>query len=107
MSKSSTAYAELKNDWSHRMRRRFRQLAAVEPGEMQALLWSFFYFFALLCSYYIIRPMRDAMGIAGGVDKLQWLFTGTFLVMLAAVPLFDWVAKRFPVRRGPHAGSDF
>jgi AAA family ATP:ADP antiporter len=43
--------------------------------------------------------MRDEMGIAGGVEKLQWMFTGTFLVMLAAVPLFGWVAKRFPVRR--------
>ena len=66
---------------------------------MRALIWSFIYFFALLCSYYIIRPMRDEMGIAGGVDQLQWMFTGTFLVMLAAVPLFGWVAKRFPVRR--------
>jgi AAA family ATP:ADP antiporter len=43
--------------------------------------------------------MRDEMGIAGGVDQLQWMFTGTFLVMLAAVPLFGWVAKRFPVRQ--------
>ena len=43
--------------------------------------------------------MRDEMGIAGGVEKLQWMFTGTFLVMLTAVPLFGWVAKRFPVRR--------
>jgi AAA family ATP:ADP antiporter len=66
---------------------------------MRVLFWSFSYFFALLCSYYIIRPMRDEMGIAGGVDKLQWMFTGTFLVMLAAVPLFGWVAKRFPVRQ--------
>ena len=81
------------------MRQRVRRLAVVEPGEMQALFWSFTYFFALLCSYYIIRPMRDEMGIAGGVDKLQWMFTGTFLAMLASVPLFGWVAKRFPVRR--------
>jgi AAA family ATP:ADP antiporter len=81
------------------MHRRLRRLVAVEPGEMRALFWSFFYFFALLCSYYIIRPMRDEMGIAGGVDKLQWMFTGTFLVMLAAVPLYGWVAKRFPVRQ--------
>jgi len=78
---------------------RLRRLVAVEPGEMRALFWSFAYFFALLCSYYIIRPMRDEMGIAGGVDKLQWLFTGTFLVMLAAVPLYGWVAKRYPVRQ--------
>ena len=81
------------------MHRRLNQLVTVEPGEMRPLFWSFTYFFSLLCSYYIIRPMRDEMGIAGGVDKLQWMFTGTFLVMLAAVPLFGWVARRFPVRR--------
>ena len=74
-------------------------MVAVKPGELRALVWSFIYFFALLCSYYIIRPMRDEMGIAGGVDQLQWMFTGTFLVMLAAVPLFGWVTKKFPVRR--------
>ena len=99
MSKSSTTFSGLENGWSYRMRLRLRQLVAVEPGEMQAFFWSFTYFFALLCSYYIIRPMRDEMGIAGGVDKLQWMFSGTFLVMLAAVPLFGWVAKRFPVRQ--------
>ena len=99
MPKTSTIYSQMENGWPDRMRRRFRQLAAVEPGEMQVLFWAFSYFFALLCSYYIIRPMRDEMGIAGGVDKLQWMFTGTFLAMLAAVPLFGWVAKKFPVRR--------
>ena len=77
---------------------RLGQLTAVEPGELRALCWSFTYFFALLCSYYILRPIRDEMGIAGGIDTLQWMFTGTFLAMLGAVPLFGWVAKRFPVR---------
>jgi AAA family ATP:ADP antiporter len=78
---------------------RLSQLVDVEPREVGALFWSFAYFFALLCSYYIVRPMRDEMGIAGGVDKLQWMFTGTFLSMLAVVPLFGWLAKRFSVRR--------
>lgn len=68
------------------------------PQEVPALLWSFAYFFCLLCSYYILRPLRDEMGIAGGVDRLQWLFTGTFVVMLAAVPLFGWIASRLPRR---------
>ena len=99
MPKLSSTFSEVEEDRSHRMRLRLRRLVAVEPGEMRVLFWSFIYFFALLCSYYIIRPMRDEMGIAGGVDKLQWMFTGTFLVMLAAVPLFGWVAKRFPVRQ--------
>ncbi len=76
-----------------------RRLVPVERTELSALAWSFLYFFTLLCGYYILRPMRDAMGIAGGVDQLQWLFTGTFLAMLAAVPLFGWVASRFPRHR--------
>lgn len=71
----------------------------VEPGEGKALLWSFIYFFSLLCSYYIVRPMRDEMGILGGVENLQWLFTGTLLAMTAAVPLFGWVSSRFPRRK--------
>jgi len=99
MSKSSTPFSQLKDGWPNRMRLGLIKLVAAEPGEMRVLGWSFTYFFALLCSYYIIRPMRDEMGIAGGVDKLQWMFTGTFLIMLAAVPLFGWVAKRFPVRQ--------
>ncbi len=69
------------------------------PGELPALLWSFTYFFFLLCSYYILRPIRDEMGIAGGVDNLQWLFLGTFLAMLAIVPVFGWLTSRFPRRR--------
>jgi AAA family ATP:ADP antiporter len=71
----------------------------VEPGEIRALSWSFLYFFVLLCAYYIVRPMRDEMGILGGVENLQWMFTGTLLAMTAAVPLFGWVSSRFPRRQ--------
>ena len=79
--------------------RSLQRFARVEPREVSALLWAFSYFFALLCSYYIVRPMRDEMGVAGGVDNLQWLFTGTFVAMLAAVPLFGWVSSRYARRR--------
>jgi len=58
------------------------------------MLWSFAYFFCLLASYYILRPLRDEMGVAGGVRNLQWLFTATFLVMLAAVPLYGALVAR-------------
>ena len=68
----------------------------IEPGEGAAVFWSFSYFFSILCSYYIVRPMRDEMGILGGVENLQWLFTGTLLAMTAAIPLFGWVSSRFP-----------
>jgi AAA family ATP:ADP antiporter len=61
------------------------------------MLWSFAYFFCLLAGYYILRPLRDEMGVAGGVRNLQWLFTATFVVMLAAVPVYGALVAR--VRR--------
>jgi AAA family ATP:ADP antiporter len=70
----------------------------VRRGEVTATFWSFGYFFCLLCSYYVLRPVREEMGIAGGVERLPWLFTGTFLAMVAAVPVFGALAGRYPRR---------
>ncbi len=74
------------------------RVVGVRPGEAAAALWSFGYFFCLLASYYVLRPVREEMGIAGGVERLPWLFTGTFLAMLAATPLFGALAARYPRR---------
>jgi ATP:ADP antiporter, AAA family len=71
----------------------------VRPEEVRALLWSFAYFFCLLGAYYILRPLRDEMGVAGGVRNLQWLFTATFLTMLAAVPCYGALVARLPRRK--------
>jgi len=76
-----------------------RKIVNIRSDELGAVAWSFLYFFFLLSSYYIVRPMRDEMGVAGGVENLQWLFSGTFLVMLAAVPLFGWVSSHYERRR--------
>jgi len=84
---------------SRRLATVLERLVNVQRQELAALCWAFVYFFCLLCSYYIVRPMRDEMGVAGGVEQLQWLFTGTFVVMLAVVPLFGWVSSRFARRR--------
>src|SRR5688572_15573550 len=70
----------------------------VRPGEIRALCWSFAYFFCLLAGYYVLRPLRDEMGIAGGVRNLPWLFTATFLVLLAVVPVFGAVVARLARR---------
>jgi ATP:ADP antiporter, AAA family len=63
----------------------------VERGEFAALLLSFAFFFSVLCSYYILRPIRDEMGITLGRDNLQFYLVIVLGVMLAAVPLFGWV----------------
>src|SRR5947199_8384184 len=77
----------------------FARAIHAEPGELKAVLLAFAYFFVLLSSYYILRPLRDEMGVAGGVQQLQWLFTGTFVAMLVAVPAFSALAARLPRHR--------
>lgn len=67
-------------------------------GEARSLLLAFIFFFLLLTSYYILRPIRDEMGIAGGVDKLAWLFTGTAVAMLLINPLFAALVVKLPRR---------
>lgn len=71
----------------------------VAPAELAAMLWSFAYFFSLLAGYYVLRPLRDQMGIAGGVKNLPWLFTATFLVLLLAQPLYGALVARLPRAR--------
>lgn len=67
--------------------------------ERMAALWSFAYFFMLLAGYYVLRPLRDQMGIAGGVRNLPWLFTATFVTLLAAQPLYGALVARLPRAR--------
>jgi ATP:ADP antiporter, AAA family len=71
----------------------------VGRGEWRPLLWSAAYFFLLLCGYFILRPAREAMGIARGFEALPWLMTGTLLAMLVASPAFAALVSRLPRRR--------
>src|SRR6201991_441494 len=67
--------------------------------ERSAALWSFAYFFMLLAGYYVLRPLRDQMGIAGGVRNLPWLFIATFLTLLIAQPFYGALVARLPRAR--------
>jgi len=95
--------------------RRFRAALSESPP----LWWAMLYFFSLLCGYYVLRPVRDAMGASSdalavfpqawvawarardidiGDFTLQVLFTGTFLVMLALQPVYGALVARWPRR---------
>ncbi len=95
--------------------RRFRAALTDSPP----LWWALLYFFSLLCGYYVLRPVRDAMGASGdaltvfprawgiwaqrhGWDitgfTLQLLFTGTFVGMLLLQPVYGALVSRFPRR---------
>lgn len=76
----------------------YRALRA-RPGELAAVGWAFAYFFLLLCGYYILRPVRDALAVEAGAQTVKWLFTATFVAMLALVPVFGWLSARLPRAR--------
>jgi len=67
----------------------------VRPAEVSGLLAAFAYHFLLFTAYYILRPIRDSMGVTGGVENLDDLFGWTLVGMIAAVPLFGWISGRF------------
>ncbi|MFJ4067234.1 NTP/NDP exchange transporter [Pseudomonas sp. NPDC089996] len=81
------------NDW----RRRLDHGLNIQPGEGPAVIAGLLLFYLLFTGYFMLRPVRETMGVAGGVDNLQWLFTGTFIATLACLPLFGWLASK--VRR--------
>lgn len=95
--------------------RRFRDALAESPP----LWWSLLYFFSLLCGYYVLRPVRDAMGASGdaatvfprwlvelsagagfslGDYTLQVLFSVVFVAMVLLQPVYGALVARFPRR---------
>ncbi|HEV2227807.1 MAG TPA: MFS transporter [Steroidobacteraceae bacterium] len=73
-----------------------RRLVVLQPGEAPALLASFATLLCMWASYTMLRPVRDALGITSGLDKIPYLFWGVFVVMLALQPVYGWLTSRFP-----------
>ena len=75
------------------------RIVDARPDELRAVGLAFAYFFLVLTSYSILRPIRDEMGVAGGVENLPWLFTGTLVAMLVANALFATLVTRYSRRQ--------
>lgn len=74
-------------------------MLSVRRDERAVLALSALFFFLVMAGYFILRPIRDQMGLAGGVKNLPWLFTGTLVAMLVISPLFASLVSRWPRRR--------
>ena len=77
----------------------WRRFVDVRPDERQTVGWCWLAIFSVLSSYYIMRPIRDQAGVAGGVQNLQWLFTGTLVAMVLLNIPFAYLVKRLPRSR--------
>lgn len=64
-----------------------------------SFFWSAGWFATVLSAYYIVRPVRDALGSMEGASRLRYFFAAVFLVMLLAVPAYGWLVTRFDRRR--------
>lgn len=73
-----------------------RRLVVLQPGEAPALLASFATLLCMFSSYTILRPVRDALGITSGLEKIPYLFWGVFGTMLLLQPVYGWLTSRFP-----------
>jgi AAA family ATP:ADP antiporter len=71
----------------------------VKPEEVGALLLSCAYYFFVLASYYILRPIRDEVAVFSGVRTLPFLFTGTLILMLVAHPPFAALVSKLPRKK--------
>ncbi len=75
------------------------RVVSIEPGEMRATMLACVYFFFLLASYFILRSIRDAVGVQAGIKTLPYLFSATFFATLLLNPLFAKIVSRLPVRK--------
>ena len=76
-----------------------RRVVDVRPNELAATWASFVFFFFVLSSYFILRPVRDLVAVTTSPTRLPWLFGGTLVAMLVANRLFSSLVVRLPVRR--------
>ncbi|MBA3458283.1 MAG: MFS transporter [Deltaproteobacteria bacterium] len=68
-------------------------------SEISIALWGGVTFAALLASFTMFRPVRDALVLDGNPDDIPWLFTATFAAALVASPLWSRILSRRPKRR--------
>lgn len=71
----------------------------MRADEVRPVLLSCTYFFCLLAAWFIMRPIREQMGVAGGTANLKWLYTGTLLTTLLVHPPFAALVARLPRSR--------
>lgn len=70
------------------------RLLNINRSEAAPVIAGFLMQFTLFVCYFSMRPIRETMGVVGGVNNLQWLFTATFVATLAVAPLFGWLVSR-------------
>jgi AAA family ATP:ADP antiporter len=71
----------------------------VSAVELRATGWAAAHHFFVLGAVYLMRPLRDAMGLRGDVKSLPWVFVATLAVMALLQPGYAALVKLSRRRR--------
>ena len=74
-------------------------ITGVERHEWLAVILAFAYFFFVLAAYYVLRPLREQLSAAIGVQALLPFYSATFVATLVLTPVYGWLVARFPRKR--------
>src|ERR1043165_545216 len=76
----------------------WRRFLAVSKEERAPVAIAVLAFFCLLAGIFLLRPVRDEMGLRGGAKNLKYLWSVTLSGTLAASFAFGAIASRWPRR---------
>ncbi|MCP4391403.1 MAG: MFS transporter, partial [Gammaproteobacteria bacterium] len=79
--------------------RLINRLIKVTPQELPTAALSFVFAFTLMASYYVLRPVRDAMSSDWTDAELSWLWTLNFFISSGAVLLYGFVVSRIELKK--------
>jgi len=90
------------------LERVLRLFSDVHPGEGPTALLLTANVFLLLSAYYVIKPVREALILAGGGAEVKsYAAAGQAILLLALVPVYGILADRLPRRRLLNAVTAF
>ena len=76
------------------MKKLFSAATKIQSSELSTTLLSFFFVFALMLAYNIMKPVRDAMPPDWSDAELAWLWTYNFFFSIVAVSAYGFAVSR-------------
>lgn len=90
-----------------KMTNRLARALNFRTGELPLGVLAACFYFCVLCGYFFLRPVREAMGVSGGIGALYWYFLTTSVASLIIVLLFGGVVSGLDRRRFIPIGYSF
>ena len=71
----------------------------IKREEFLPLIKCFSFFFFVLASWYVLRPVRNEMAIEGGIFNLPYILLAIVIVMGLVNPLYSWIVSKIETKK--------